>query len=200
MSSLFSMSSFCKKLLLFFLVALIGLAPAELNAQNGSSSRHRAPSSRAHRSKRQQASTHRRPSTSRKRSSSSQRSQAPSIVINDYWMETDYVDDDGELGVAFLIDFNVKNRKNKVTFVCIYFYQRNNYIPIRDQFGDPLVTYVGFRPDSNNETGLQALLTISYEDLLAADWDPDEDGISFDLVVEDENEDMIYLEENIDPK
>ena len=189
------MNNYLKKLLVLLFVAMIGFAP-QINAQNRDVTRHRSTSSSTHRS-----STSRSSKPARKRSTTTTRKKKPAateIIVNGYSVDTEYEDEDGDKGIAFCVDFDIKNRKNKETYICIYVYQGDNETPILDSDGDILVSFARFKPSSNNEKDNLALLFLPYYELLASDWDPDYDGISFDLAFEDENEDTIGLLEDLD--
>ena len=189
------MNNCFKKLLVMLFVAMIGFVP-QINAQNRDVTRHRSSSSTTHRS-----SSSRTSKPARKRSTTTTRKKRTStteIILNGYSVDTEYESEDGDKGIAFFVDFDIKNRKNKETYICIYVYQGDNETPILDSDGDILVTFLTFKPSSNNEKDNLALLFLPYYALADSDWDPDYDGISFDLAFEDENENTIGLLEDLD--
>lgn len=189
------MNNCFKKLLLMLLVAMIGFVP-EITAQNRDVTRHKSSSSSTtHRS-----SSRRTNKPARKNNTTSRKKKPASteIILNGYSVDVEYVDEEGDEGIAFFVDFDIKNRKNKTTYICIYVYEGDNETPVLDSDGDILVTYLRFKPTSNNYKDNVALLFLPYYELVASDWDPDNDGITFDLVFEDENEDTIGVMEDLD--
>ncbi|MBR2146210.1 MAG: hypothetical protein IJ925_01975 [Muribaculaceae bacterium] len=193
--------------LLFVVVALLAASPIEINAQSGNNHRTfpSSSTSRSGRSSRSSSARASRPSgnhqsrnaSSRKGSSSSNTSFP--ITLNDYLVDFDYVDDYGNACVAFYIDFNIKNRKNQLTYVCVKAYKGDNYTAILNSWGQPIVTDLGFTPNSNVSQHNIATLTIPLVNFLnATNWDIDNDGLTFDLVFEDRDRDLIGILEDLD--
>lgn len=82
--------------------------------------------------------------------------------------------------------------------MCVYPYKGDNMTEILDVDEDQMCFYGEYIAPSNNERNVRALLTLPYLELAASsNWDPDVDGITFDIVFENEDEDTLCRLEDI---
>ncbi|MBR5086550.1 MAG: hypothetical protein IKX31_06030 [Muribaculaceae bacterium] len=213
------MASIIRKLLLLLMVAMIGLSPdicaqnrdvtrhkpstgqsststnrgkqqtTKKNQSNSSSSRHRStPSS-------QRSST----SSGRKGTGSNARSATAPISLQRYSVKPDYKLRDGSKCYAFYVDFTVRNRSGKGTSICIYAFKGDNNTKILNCKGEPLYVSFYFVPQTNVAQTSRAELLLTHYDLEnSVNWDPDKDGLSFDLIFLDEYGNIIGALEDLD--
>lgn len=208
-----------KKLLLLLLVAMIGLSP-DMSAQNRDVTRHKpatgqsststnrgkqqatkkSQSSSSSSSRRSMPSSHRSSTSSGRKATSSKAKQADApITLLRYSVNPNYRRSDGSLCYIFNIDFTVKNRGGKSTSIYIYALKGDNQTKILNCLGDPLLVCFPFVPETNFTLTSRAQLMITHYDLEnSVNWDPDKDGLTFDLLFVDEYGEIMGGIEDLD--
>ena len=118
-------------------------------------------------------------------SGSDSRSTTTTVSLNDYSVNPDFMEA-GLKWYAIDIVFTVKNRRDKITTVCVAAFRDDKKTEILNSLGSPLKSLYSVAPTTNVSIKSMVKLKIAHQDLqYSNNWKPDE-GLCFKLLFLDD--------------